>query len=369
MTSALVILQYNLFCRPSSFFWDRQRTRAQLIADNIYRLETHIRRSIDIITVCEAFDHQARNILCTKLLKQGFYYHTAILGDGQNMDYLEEDISSCFHLCRRCLVTNGGVMVFSRHPLEYHQQYLFHSDQIEGSDSLANKGAIYIRFQKNKQTFHLFATHLQAWNSKEAQNTRVAEFRFLQEKMKNIPLQSGDGLILSGDLNVNHFQNQFLRDINRCNDTDLWAWSHEYTLLRQKELFRYLDMAPRFTTQDKEDFKFSETLDIVDYTSSPFCWNGQKWVVDNQLVGRDGQKPPYRMEWIDYIMYAREFFDESTPLWTPDRKNSFTVACRLKTQNPFPLGTKWKCSSKNIYDLSDHYPVLSVLSYPEEAEK
>ena len=186
MTSALVILQYNLFCRPSSFFWDRQRTRAQLIADNIYRLETHIRRSIDIITVCEAFDHQARNILCTKLLKQGFYYHTAILGDGQNMDYLEEDISSCFHLCRRCLVTNGGVMVFSRHPLEYHQQYLFHSDQIEGSDSLANKGAIYIRFQKNKQTFHLFATHLQAWNSKEAQNTRVAEFRFLQEKMKNI---------------------------------------------------------------------------------------------------------------------------------------------------------------------------------------
>ena len=358
----LVVMQYNLFDRPGMIFWDSQHLRAKSFLVELRSLQLRITREIDVITLCECFDHKSRQILSEGLQKMGFTYQTHVLGYDESSTYLENDCLTCCKCFHRCLLTNGGVMIVSRHPIVAEREKMFRYDQIYGSDSLSNKGAVYVNIQKGRN-FHIFATHLQAWNSPESQSIRLLEMQSLESFMKEISIEDGDGVILSGDLNINRYQEQYPYQKNSSN----WEWSSEYQHIRDTGLLRHFAWVNKISQDNIFSYnqKNRVNLDkesISDYTSSPFRQCEQKWIPDNTLVGRDGQNTPYRMEWLDYILYLSLPLNRAKPinsLWKPD-SSSFLWCHRLKSLDPIRMNY---CCTKSTMDLSDHYPVIACFRW------
>jgi hypothetical protein len=266
-------------------------------------------------------------------------------------------------------------MIFSKHLIIAEKEKMFRSDQIYGSDSLSNKGVVYAKFKKHDRIFHLFATHLQAWNSEKSQQVRSLELHSLAKFIEETPTEEGDGVILSGDLNINRYQN--LLPYQKKQDNN-WEWSDEYKNIRKNNVLHNFAWTNRLNSSNFDKYNQKHKLnlhcdDISDYTSSPFRKINidtntdtpiSQWVLDNTLVGRDGQTKPYQMEWLDYILFQSLPFQhgkEINSLWKPD-SSSFIWCHRFKSLEPIRMNY---CCTYQTHDISDHYPVIACFRWPK----
>ena len=138
----------------------------------------------DVVIVEEAFDDGPRNDhLKPAMQAAGFPYKTGILNN--------------------YFPWNGGVMIFSRWPIETTDEYDFALCGPNAQDCLANKGIMYARINKMGKKYHVFGTHLDAGSDQPDIDAKTLQFREIREfiKVQNIP--EDEAVIYGGDFNVN----------------------------------------------------------------------------------------------------------------------------------------------------------------------
>ena len=137
----------------------------------------------DVIIMEEAFDPIPRLFnLEPAMQAAGFNYNSGILND--------------------YLPFNGGVIIFSRWPIEFTDEYDFELCGPSSQDCLANKGIMYARINKLGKRYHIFGTHFDAGSDSldlAAKNLQYAEMRDFIAAQNISPIEA---VIMGGDLNT-----------------------------------------------------------------------------------------------------------------------------------------------------------------------
>lgn len=156
-------------------------------------IPTYMSPNQDVVVFQELMDENARvNYLIPGMVAQGFTYYTQILNyDPQ-------------------YITNGGVIFFSRWPIERTQDWEYTACGPASEDCLAIKGVQYIKINKLGIKYHLFGTHMDAGGQQpdiDAKQVQMGEIRRFIEA-QNIPQY--EAVILGGDFNTSPFSSQNL---------------------------------------------------------------------------------------------------------------------------------------------------------------
>ena len=172
----LKVLHYNVQFLYKFIVEQNNNYRPKIIAEYVGNLKNNI----DVISFCETFDSEAREILIKNLYKFGFKYSTPVL----------DDDTSFF--------SNGGIFLMSKFPIISYSFYIYRNST--GIDYFANKGIVRITLKKENKNITIFSTHLQAWKKyTDTRNEQIKEFR---DYIKKSSFSSDDIVILIGDFNM-----------------------------------------------------------------------------------------------------------------------------------------------------------------------
>jgi endonuclease/exonuclease/phosphatase family metal-dependent hydrolase len=302
----LKILTYNTFCRPNYLFKDGQRKRAKLIVKSLFEQNDKY-KDIDIIVFCELFDDKSRKTVLKNSKKYGFNYQTKVIGNSKVIK------RCCSALCSknpRVLVENGGVVLVSKYPIILEDSVIYNNNEISGTDSLSAKGILYTKILKNNKNFHIFSTHMQAWHEKKDEIMRFSEARRINKLILDKKISNNESVFIIGDLNID-------------------------SIINKKEINHFKNIM---------NVQIPEIIGDQKFTSDPNT---------NQLVGRDGQKKPYREEWLDYCLFSISHFQP---------KSSSLECMPIKLNKPIKISNRY-CGYIKTKDLSDHYPVLGTFIF------
>lgn len=190
----LKVLSYNVFLLRDLFFasttqWG-QKERASILSKQEFL------RDYDVLMLQECFDNQATNTL-RENLKKDFPYQTPIVG--QKLEGWDETLGQW----QDATPENGGVMIASKHKIEYQAQYLFPKGC--DFDGLALKGFAYAIINIHGEKTHFIATHLQSTqpkcNGTEAQ-VRKQQLKLIKTFIDQKKISSNEKLIYGGDFNI-----------------------------------------------------------------------------------------------------------------------------------------------------------------------
>lgn len=150
-------------------------------------LPSQISPNQDVVSFSEVFDNTAREShLIPAMEAAGFPYRTTILNDPGLLPF----------------PWNGGVMIFSKWPIEDEDEIDYEFCGQAASDCLANKGVKYARINKLGKRYHVFGTHMDAGSGADdtyARRTQMAEIR---EMINNLNIPDGEPVIFGGDFNL-----------------------------------------------------------------------------------------------------------------------------------------------------------------------
>ncbi len=200
----LNLLQYNIQQRPYKSplnGFAAEGTQYQLTGTHNERsrlstviLPRAVRRydsTIDVITVNEAFTAALRDPLRSEMAKIGFTYDTAVVGKNSSKPW------------------SGGVMVFSKHPIEKKHELIYRRSAAD--DSSAAKGVLYVSINKEGKRYHVFATHTNASYTftgrrlpltDEGRIARRGQFAELRNFLDSQRIPSNEPVLIVGDMNV-----------------------------------------------------------------------------------------------------------------------------------------------------------------------
>lgn len=141
----------------------------------------------DVVVFCEAFDTSPReDHLEPAMEAEGFTYKTEILNDPGAIPF----------------PWNGGVIIYSRWPIETEDEIDFSECGQAAQDCLANKGVKYARVNKLGKRYHIFGTHMDAGGNEDdifARRTSMAEIR---DFIADLNIPDGEPVIFGGDFNT-----------------------------------------------------------------------------------------------------------------------------------------------------------------------
>jgi len=270
--------------------------RYPLIANQI------MKEDYDVIVLAEAFD-----VIREKLIKHlGYPYRTRIVGKDMKLSHGH--------------ITNGGVIILSRWPIENGdgEQRLFGKDicsNDEDLDCMADKGVIYARIKKNAYKYHVFGTHTDAGKSSGDVYARKKQFgiirKFIDEKILSNEIKPNELVIIAGDLNVDRYDKNY-------------ADSAEY-----------IDMLKELNAVHPSlvGYRFSSDQNVNDFLPNA----GKRQLFDYVLVSNSSQA---RLR----HSYNKVLFYRADKEWR----------CYM-----------WKKAKyKFFWDISDHYPVLGYFEMP-----
>jgi len=127
-------------------------------------------RGLDLVVFSEAFCDSARPVLLENMRQIGFHFQTSLV----DRRFGSKELGSL----------SSGVVAVSKHPIVFWDFKKF-EDSI-GDDAMANKGVLYLCIVKQRQRFHIFGSHTQAWQEPKHRECRAKQFRtmhaFLQEQ-------------------------------------------------------------------------------------------------------------------------------------------------------------------------------------------
>jgi endonuclease/exonuclease/phosphatase family metal-dependent hydrolase len=365
------IVQYNTFARPYLLSHDGQKERLERIPEALAKLNNG---SVDVITLCEVF-FQVENELCSNMLRKfedyGFKHHTRVL-EGTGFEF------------------PGAVMMVSKWPLRPADgQMHVYRDACDGSDCLAAKGVLYAAVDKTEngvtKTFHVFATHMQAWENEKAVEARNKQASQMTEFVKQMNIPSNEPVLFAGDFNVDlvRYAQEF-KGLSEILDAELpkMIGQQRYTSDPSSNLLVGRDGAAEKCQKDYEA-SWGEKSGIINHTYHPTPESKNPTPTSPKIHGlnpffadpKDSDtlyiEPggcycsccPH--EWLDYILVSKK---HQRPSGTSTLEcirikagYSFEVAWSGKLQPvPEPLwGDKIILS-----DLSDHYPVIGRFVFP-----
>lgn len=142
----------------------------------------------DVVCFAEAFDDTPRkDHLIPAMEAAGFPYRTEILNEPTG--FLPFPI-------------NGGVIIFSRWPIEAENEIKYAECGQASQDCLSNKGVKYARINKLGKLYHVFGTHMDAGEGTDdiyARRTQMAEIR---DFIADLHIPESEPVIFGGDFNT-----------------------------------------------------------------------------------------------------------------------------------------------------------------------
>lgn len=321
MASELVGVTWNIMMPlPEPIRFTGQRERLERIPPAVLTELDPLAR-VDFVAVQESLVQTQHDALSDAFRAAGFAYATRQINGS----------------LRDLKIVPGGVVLFSRVPIVAQQSCVFEG-QCAREDCLASKGAVYAQLNKAGRVYHVFATHMQAWESFESRAVRRGQTHELARFVQAQRIPAGDPVVLLGDFNV-----------------DLYS---ERVQLASMEAMLGFDVLARHR-------------DSHPFTSDPLT---------NQLVGLDdpasyasdaypgGCADEYMrslhcvccpQEWLDHAMVSRAHLGA-------DMSASWMRAVPVKSA-PFAIDLTMTMR-REIADLSDHYPVLARFVFGAEPQ-
>lgn len=166
------VLTWNIYMRPAFLFWNGQFKRAKAIGKTLKE------ENYDIILFQEAFGKTSRKKL-RKALGDEFPY----------------EIEPAKHKA----ITNNGLWVLSKHPIEKIERVFFESCLV--GDCQSSKGAVLFEVEINGQPYQFVNTHVQAEDGKEFAMVRQEQFEMIRQLLDSNQQKKTPQFIL-GDLNT-----------------------------------------------------------------------------------------------------------------------------------------------------------------------
>ncbi len=175
--NVLNVLSYNIKFLPPPVGSLDADDRADVIP-------RYIDPSEDVVIYQEAFEGGPRNDHLTPAMQAaGFPYRTSILNGGQ-------------------AITNGGVVIYSKWPIEADVDYDYRNCDNNSGDCLAAKGVKYAKINKLGKYYHVFGTHMEAGGN--ANDIAIKKEQFGEQRdfiaAQNIP--ANEAVIIGGDMNT-----------------------------------------------------------------------------------------------------------------------------------------------------------------------
>ncbi len=263
------VLAWNVYMRPTTLFANGQMIRAGLIPSYV--------ANYDAIIFSEAFDDDARAELVNRL-KSRFPYRTSIVGADSG---IKQD---------------GGVIIFSRFPIEVQAQKTFGST-CASDDCLADKGIMYARINKYGRRYHVFGTHTQAHTSANDIATRKAQFVMLRDFVTSRNIPATEAVLIGGDLNVDRIKypteySEMLSTLQAAHPSrsgHAYSYDRNTNGLASEDGREYLDYVLYSTRHLRPATASNEVLFLK--TNRPwkeFVWEGDYWDLSDHygLYGR-----------------------------------------------------------------------------------
>lgn len=169
----LRLLSWNIQMLPFPAPPHGKAKRARAIAS---LLKEH---SYDVVVFQEAFKRRSRRIL-RRELQETFPHQTDVLN--------KRTIS---------IKTNGGVMIFSRHPIQATHEIRF--TKRRGYDKFARKGAMLAEIEFSGKPFQVLGTHLQAFGTDDI---LISQYSQMKTELLDPHQRTGVPQFLLGDFNT-----------------------------------------------------------------------------------------------------------------------------------------------------------------------
>jgi endonuclease/exonuclease/phosphatase family metal-dependent hydrolase len=170
---SLKVLTWNIQMLPRFVNSNGKIKRARAIVDQLKQ------KTYDVIAFQELFHARSRRIIVKGL--SGYYpYHTSVLN--------KKTIA---------LKSNGGVMLFSKHPIVASHQIRY-KDRM-GLDRFSRKGAVLAEIDFKGKRVQVAGTHLQAFGD---QSILYSQYHQLAEELLKPYSRAGIPQLLCGDFNT-----------------------------------------------------------------------------------------------------------------------------------------------------------------------
>ncbi|MGB0917452.1 MAG: endonuclease/exonuclease/phosphatase family protein, partial [Flavobacteriales bacterium] len=141
----------------------------------------------DVVMFAEVFDTSPReNDLAPAMEAAGFIHRTTILNDPGLIPF----------------PWNGGVMIFSKWPIEADEEIDFEDCGQASQDCLANKGIKYAKVNKLGKRYHIFGTHMDAGGGADDLFARRSQMAEMRDFIADLNIPDGEPVILGGDFNL-----------------------------------------------------------------------------------------------------------------------------------------------------------------------
>jgi hypothetical protein len=202
----LSVLSYNMMFLPKDQFPKLEQVdRATYIPNALNRQGL----LADVVTIQEAFDDDARSRMRLLMGVTYGYQWVSNLPDHASEFYAVNDFAFAFIFPGYSIITNGGVYIASRWPIELRAVHKFLSTSADGPfdttglDAFAAKGVSYARINKLGRRYHVFTTHLQAGAPNDEGGIRASQLNEFANFATAMLATAGpnDGIIYTGDYN------------------------------------------------------------------------------------------------------------------------------------------------------------------------
>ncbi|GGX25607.1 sphingomyelin phosphodiesterase [Aquimarina muelleri] len=281
-TESLTILSYNIFHLPGialiKQYKEEERSKKQL------QVLTKMAPSLDVIVFQEGFNHHVETHLFNKL-KNIYPYNTVLVGQycsaNSNWDSISGNCSNSM------FVVNGGVRIFSKHPIDSKKQYVFNNSGFGTADYYSNKGAAYVEVTKNGKKYHIVGTHLQAdQENYNGSTVRINQLKEIKNWVDSMDIPVSEPLIYAGDMNIEY--------------TDTPSYTSMKSILNSKIYY-----------------SFNPSTDIGTYSNTNTLVNKEypdyNNTLDYILISKDHKKPIYipQMEVLQFVRDKEDLSDHN----------------------------------------------------------
>jgi len=200
----------------------------------------------------------------------------------------------------------------SKYPLTHKVQYIFKNSAFCTPDYYSNKGAAYVKINKQGYAYHIIGTHMQAdHGNKTYLNIRNKQLEEIRELVSLLNIPDSEPVIVGGDFNI-----RYIEDRNNQNIKKILGGEYSYNF--EPNYGSFSAISNNYTKCLSEYMNYSLNYDHT----------------------------------LDYIVYLNDYLQ---PI-----NNALMRVLPLKALTPL----YWKYMMKKLpqtkgyySDLSDHYPV------------
>ncbi|CAD7951667.1 unnamed protein product [Amoebophrya sp. A120] len=183
-TTTFSLLVYNIWMMPK-LLTDWLPKALNLSPGKFYRsrLIPHKIPKTDVLVFCEAFCDLEMDLIGQILRKQyGYCYDT---------------------VAPLSAILNSGVKIYSKHKILKAESKIF--EKWSGDEGAASKGVTYAEIVMHQKSFHVFAAHLQAWESANAVKARESQILEIHDFIQAQDIPETEPVFIVGDLNIDFF--------------------------------------------------------------------------------------------------------------------------------------------------------------------